>query len=263
MSLLKYYSALYSIALVHQLGKYPYAALKSALVAKEPEWDEKLALQNFKLICQAKPEELQKRICPKSVSQLTPFFHQGNLGFASKAECDAAIMKYWSFGNLAIGAAAFLLPVVRYFSSCLAQNGVGTCAESAVQDLVTFSGLKLFVGAFLISQFASAFLIAPVLVPLTNDPPPFIVERIRLLGLEYNKILIGLHGVLDLPAEDPKFIETALLAKQFIHLSPQIEQALHKTCALDPAFAEGVLLVLKTACRNILVKQSLAAQGKM
>lgn len=256
MSLLKFYGALPILSVTYELTSFAYQKMKYWILPKQPEWDEKFGWQNFKLISQSKPEELQYRVCPKNISRLSPYLHQGNLGFDTKAECDAAIGNTMQLVGLALGAGTFLLPVARYFTSCLSQGSLGACVKSGIEDLLSFSGLRLFVGAYLISSFAN-FIIFPAVAPLIADPLP--QERLRLLGVEYGKMLKALHKVLDLPADDPKFIETAELAKQFLRLSPRIEEELHRSVAMDTQEAKDVLQLLKNACQQILVKQAYPA----
>ncbi len=253
MSLLKFYGALPILSVTYGLTSFAYQKMKYWILPKQPEWDEKFAWQNFKLISQSKPEEIQYRVCPKNISRLSPYLHQGNLGFDTKAECDAAIDSTMQLVGLALGAGAFLLPVARYFTSCLSQGSLGVCVKSGIEDLFSFSGLRLFVGAYLISIFAN-FIIFPAVAPLIVDPLP--QERLRLLAVEYGKMLKALHEVLDLPANDPKFIETAELAKLFLRLSPHIEQEIHKSAAMDTHEAQSIMLLLKNVCRQILVKQA-------
>ncbi len=254
MSLLKFYGTLPLIPLAIGLGIMPYRMWKAWRVPKIVAWKPNETMLNFALLCIAKPEELPHRICPKSIRSLVPYIHQGVIGVENEKEADAVFETVVETASIAAGVCIAGIPIAKYFSACLSEQGLATCAKEGAVDLVSYAGLPLLAGCYLAYRIAKGFFIAPIVSVLTKDA--YQGTRIALLATEYKKILVALNEILDLPPEDPKFKATAQLAKQFLRLFPHIENEIHTSLGLDRPQAKHLLMHLQTACRHILVKQT-------
>jgi len=254
MSLLKFYGTIPLIPLAINLGMMPYHMWKAWRAPKKVEWKPNETMLNFALLCIAKPEELPHRICPKSMHSFVPYLHQGVIGAENKKEADAAFETFVETASIAAGVCIAGIPIAKYFSACLSKQGLATCAKEGAADLVSYAGLPLIAGCYLAYRIAKGFFIAPIVSVLTRDA--YQDTRMDLLAAEYKKILVALNVILDLPPGDPKFVQTAPLAKQFLRLLPHIENEIHKSLALDRQQAKDLLMPLQTACRHILVKQT-------
>jgi len=257
MSLLKFYGIIPLLPLAISLGTLPYRIWKSYRTPKQTEWKPNQAMVNFALLCSAKPEELYYRICPKSMYGMLPYLHQGNIGAENKKDADAAIGTFIEAASIATGVVAAGIPIIRYFNDCLAHQSVGTCVKEGVADVLSYAGLPLIAGGYLVSRIAKKFFIAPVMSILAADH--YQQMRIVLLNAEYQKMLFSLNQILDMPADDPKFIQTTQLAKQFLRMAPHIENEIHTSLGIDRLEAKSLLMPLQTACRQILIKHSHSA----
>jgi len=252
MSLLKFYGAIPLVSLAYQAVRIPYAKWKTWRT-KEPEWDEKNALPNFIHLSQStSSEQLMSRIAPKRISNLTPYLHQGHLGVESQEESDKAVQDIIQIGGLVSGGAAFFLPILRYFSRCLANDSFAACAKNGAEDLFSYSTLPLLAGAFLVSQATQIFFFAPLIGSLSADMMQ--PQRQLLLKVEYKKMEKALAEALDRPADDPFFSTVADAARKFLRLAPQIEKEIHSHLSIDAEFAKELLLPLQVACRQIAAK---------
>lgn len=258
MSLLKVYTTLVFSPLIFSAVTLPYRAYKYFNTKKDNgEWNPQDYLQTFSNLSQVKnPTELPARIAPLHLSKSRPYIHQGVLGVDSQQEADERIGILTETLSLGAGVVCASIPIVSFFNRCLESTDLGVCAQTTGQDLITYAGLPLLAGAYLISHFVKAFFIGPVLLNVSqNSLDNHLV--FKQLSDEYKKMLTALNLILDKPADDPKFIETAKLAKQFLRLSPEIEQELHNSLALDRAQAKELLLPIRVACRQFLIKASL------
>jgi hypothetical protein len=259
MSLLKFYGTLPLIPLAVTLGMAPYRMWKAWRAPKQVEWKPNETMMNFALLCLAKPEEFPHRICPKSIRSFVPYLHQGVIGVETKQEADAAFETVVETISLAAGVCVAGIPIAKYFSACLSTQGFGICAKEGAADLVSYAGLPLIAGCYLAYRIAKGFFISPIVAVLIQDP--YQATRMNLLDTEYKKILVSLNEILALPPEDPKFVHTAPLAKQFLRLSPHIENEIHQSLGLDRQQAKALLMPLQTACRHILVKHAYSANA--
>ena len=255
MSLLKFYGTVALLPLAVKTLSVPHTIWKKYSVGKQAGWEPNEALVNLARLSLSKPEELPYRICPNSFYTLVPTLHQGHLSVDSKKEADEVFRTIEALAGLSAGAAAAAIPIARWFGSCFANAGLGTCAKLGVEDLFTLSGLQLLAGAYLVSQIAKRFLIAPVIIMLSQDN--FLPQRTLLISEEYTKMLHALNNNLEKPHDDRAFIEAAEIARQFLRLSPLIAKELHQSLALDTDKAKELIIPLETACRQILAKQKL------
>jgi hypothetical protein len=139
----------------------------------------------------------------------------------------------------------------------LSNAGLGTCAKLGIEDLLSLSGFQLILGAYLISRIAK-FLILPSFIRiLTQDTS--LPDRIFLISEMNAKMTKALNEAMEKLPTDPQFVKAALIAKQFLRLSPHIVQEMHDSLAIDHDQAQEILIKLQTACRQILAKQALDA----
>lgn len=256
MSLLRLYGTLAVLPVGIALATAPYRIWKWMRAGKQKtEWHPKEAMKNFALLSQAKPEELSARICPKQFYNFLPYLHQGNLGMETRKETETRLSEISDIGAAAVGVVAAAIPVVKYFNTCLSNADAGTCVKIGFEDLYSLSGVQLIAGAYLIAVLAKALLIQPVISMIATDS--YQDSRLLLLSIEYKKMLDALNEVLSKSQDDPKFIEAAQVAKQFLRLLPSIEKEIHISLALDTDKVKALLLPLKTACRQILIQQQL------
>jgi hypothetical protein len=220
------------------------------------KWDPKNVLQNFKNISQAKPEELYARVSPRQLLGLLPVVTQKMLGAENKKEAEQTVNTIKDVSGLCVGLAVATVPVIRFFSKCLEHANAAVCIKSSVDDLLSYSAIPLLAGAYLVSQVAKTFIINPLCGSLAKDPHQ--PMRLKLLSLEYEKMLTALNVVLEKPAEDPQFKETIVLVEQFLRISPHLINELHGSLSLDKDQATALILPLQTACRQFLIKHSYA-----
>ena len=254
MSLLKFYATFPILVIAGTVLSIPFKMWKRHSVGKSA-WSPKEAMENLARLSQSTPEELSHHICPKALYRLVPFLHQGQLGVETQKEADAIFDNMIEIGSIGVGTAAAMIPIAKWFGICLSNAGLGTCAKLGVEDLFSLSGVQLLAGAYLISQIAKHFFIAPVINVLGRDG--LVPHRTLLISNEYTILLKALNEAYDLPHNDPKSIEAAQIAKQFLRLSPHIAKELHDSLALDNDKAKELIIPLQTACRQIMAKQAL------
>lgn len=254
MSLLKFYGLLPLIPFAIGLSTAPYRLWKSYRAKKSVEWAQgQPPLVNFALLGTAKPDELQGRICPKILYSYVPYLHQGNIGADSEKEAEARIATFVEVSSIGTGIGVAAIPIMKYFSDCLTHQGLGTCSKEGAADFFSYAGIPLIAGAYLVSRIAKNFFIVPTITILTDGHQSI---RILVLNEEYKKMALFLHQILDLPADDPKSIHTAQLAKRFLRIVPEIENEIHTSLAIDRKQAKNILIPVVTACRLLLAKHA-------
>ncbi len=218
------------------------------------KWDFKNYLPNFTNLSQAKPEELKSRICPLHILKLSPVIDQHILGAENAKEAEETVKTWEDILHVGTGLVIASIPIIRFFSTCLENAGAGVCTKAGIRDLLSYSAIPMMCGAYLISDIVRIFVLGPLVKSLTRDVHQ--PTRMTLLKLEYTRMLTALQQVLDKPADDPQFKETVTIVEQFLRISPQIEKELHETLSLDRSQAQELLLPLRTACRQFLIKHS-------